>query len=177
MAPLPVTNTARLFIEYRSLNQEHVAQLRLINGSTLTDAQTLYGVFAPLMAALLFTSDAVTGARFSAQGSNLSFPIAVSPVTGTVGGTGDEDNRPEFISFTGRGLLGRRVRFTLFTPMQDPDTVGYRQTTPGGAYGAILDALNANTPPIVDISNNLPVWNAYQNAGYNAYFQRKRRRG
>ncbi len=176
MAPLPYTNTARLLIEYTCLGQEHVAQLRLVSGSLSGDAVSVYNTFAPFIAAFLPDEDAVTGARFAVSGSNLTFPLLVTPETGGQTGAFDPENRPEFISFTGRGGNGRRTRFTLFTPVGDPDTGGYRDNNPSGIAATLLDALEANTPPICAIDGTSVVWNTYHNIGYNSYYQRKLRR-
>lgn len=176
MAPLPENNTARIFIRYTSLGQEHEAILRLGAAGTTAEAGAIYSQFAPLIAALLPSSDAVLGARFQGAGSNVSFPLAgANPVNGS-GVTPDTDNQPEFVSFTGRSSDGRRVKFTVFSPQWDPDTQGYRDIAPTGPWLDLLNALRFPDATITTISGGTPLWNSYMNRGYNAYFQRKLRR-
>ena len=176
MAPLPENNTARLFVEYTSNGQEHVAQVRLAGAADITAAVTAYNALKGPMANLLLTTDRVSGARFAAQGSNLSFPLAVSPQTGTLSATADKDMTPRFISWTGRGGTGRRARFTLFTQVGDTATDGYRDLSPGTLAAAMGTALASVAVGSVDISGQPVNWNSYINLGENAYFQRKQRR-
>lgn len=176
MAALPVTNTARLFIEYTSAGHEHVAQIRLPLGSTQANAEAAYAAMAAVMAPFLHTTDRVVGARWAAAGSNLSFPITAASVVGTLGGTLDTDQKPEFISWTGRGGGGRRCRFTIFSVRPNPETVGWRNDNLSSQEAAVRSALQANPVNAVDISGQTVFWNNYVNYGYNAYFQRKMRR-
>ncbi len=175
MAPLPPETTGRLFIEYTSLGQEHVAVVRLGTTGTSLEAAAVYGALAPLIAPFLPVEDAITGARYAAPGSNLSFPLGVTPEPGTNTQTFDPDNKPEFISFTGRSLGGRRTRFTIFTPAYNPDVDGYRVLDLTGGLGALRNELATNES-ITAIDGEPVIWNSYANAGYNAYFQRKQRR-
>lgn len=176
MAPLPANNTAVLFIEYTSLGQEHTAELRLPSTSGITEAQAVYADVAPTLAAMLPNTDSVTGARYRARLSNVSFPISVTPVTGTGGGAPDSDKRATFVSYTGRSADGRDVRFTVFTPFQDPDTNGFRIANPPGVTGDMLDVLLGLASQVRTISDGLIFWNNYVNYGFNAYYQRKLRR-
>lgn len=175
MAPLPESNTARLFIEYTVFGQEHVSELRLSSGSTSADAVSAYAVLAPLMAALLHTSDAVTGARFAAEGSNISNPLPVASEAGDQTTLPDADHAPNFMSWTGRSNDGRRVRFTFFTPLIDLSTTGYRQTSVTGDTLALMNAVQGATVDARTISGAVPVWNSYTNYGSNAYYQRQAR--
>lgn len=176
MAPLPANNTAVLFIEYTSLGQEHTAELRLPGTSGIAEAEAVYTAIAPAVAALLPNTDSVTGARYRARLSNVSFPLGVAPVTGTGGGAPDTDKRATFVSYTGRSADGRDVRFTVFTPFQDPDTNGFRIANPPGVTGTLLDELQALASQVRTISDGLIFWNNYVNYGFNAYYQRKLRR-
>lgn len=175
MAPLPPNSTGRLFIEYTSVGQEHVAILRLGTSSTFSDANTVYDAIAPLMAATMDNNDNITGARYAAPGSNLSFPVSVTPHAGTQLVSQVPGEKPSFYSFTGRSTGGRRVRFTVFTPWVNGETDGFRDDTPHANLQDILDELQSNAL-ITAIDGGSPIWNTYVNYGYNSYFQRKQRR-
>lgn len=177
MAPLPPNTTARLFIEYTSVGKEHTAELRLPVGATTADAEAVYDLMAPAMAAGMASNDSVTGARFSAAGSNVSFPLGVAPDAGNLDAVSDIDMRARFVSFTGRSVDGRDVRFTFFTPYVVADPNGYRQITPTGLAAGILAVLTGLGASIRTISGLQPIWNTYANLGYNAYYQRRNRRG
>lgn len=175
LGPLPANNTSRVFIDYTAGGQKHTAEIRLPSGSSQATAETAAAHMAPLMAPFLWNTDSVYGARFQLAGSNVSFPISFTPVAGLQTPT-DPDRKPNFISFTGRSLDGRRVRFTLFTPAEDIDAVGYRDTTPSSYALAILNGLKHANVNARSISGANPYWNSYVNSGVNAYYQRKMRR-
>lgn len=175
MAPLPESNTPRLFIEYTVFGQEHVSEVRLSDGSTSADAVAAYAVLAPLMADLLDDADSVSGARFAAQGTNISNPLPVAAEPGTQTTPPDPDHAPNFLSFTGRSNDGRRVRFTFFTPLIDLSATGYRAASVSGATLLLKNAVEGATVDARTISGAVPVWNSYTNYGSNAYYQRKAR--
>lgn len=176
MAPLPDNNTPTLFVDYTSGGQTHTSEVRLPSGASSGSAAVAAGVMAIVMKALLFPSDSITGARFRQAGSSVSFPVTFTPVVGTQGGTPDDDNKPNFVSWTGRSIDGRRVKFTVFTRAVQPALQGYRDTTPSTGEQAVLAALTDNDVDARTISGQAPIWNTYVNYGANAYYQRKARR-
>lgn len=176
MAPLPDNNTAVLFMDYTSGGQKHTAEVRLPSGATSGSATVAAGVMAIVMKALLFPGDSITGARFRQAASSVSFPLTFSAVVGTQAGTPDDDNKPNFVSWTGRSTDGRRVRFTVFTRAVQPVLQGWRDTTPSAGEAAVLAALMDNDVDARTISGAAPIWNSYVNYGANAYYQRKARR-
>lgn len=175
MAPLPPENTGRLFIDYVTQGQEHTTVVRLGTTGTSLEAAAVYGALAPLMAEFLPTTGGITGARYAAPGSNLSFNLGVTPEPGKRGEGVNANERSDFISFTGRSIGGRRTRFTVFTPFNDPDSQGFRSNTLTAAQAALLNELQTNES-ITGIDGENVIWNPYVNRGYNAYFQRKLRR-
>lgn len=176
MAPLPQNNTGVLFIDYTAGGQKHSAEIRLPSGSNSAEAVTAYNAMKGPLAARMYTVDSITGARWRAAGSKLSFPLAVTPQAGSVAGTPDVDNKTMFFSFTGRGGGGRRCRFTWFTPVISVTASGYRASPIEAVYLAVLDALRGPSVAATDIQGNTVIWNNYVNFGSNAYFQRKQRR-
>lgn len=176
MAPLPDNNTPVVFIDYTAAGVSHTAEIRMALGKGTSDAVAVYNALKGPMAAFLHTSDKVKGGRFRDVGSNVSFPLTVSAVAGTVSTALDPDNRPNFISYTGRSTDGRRVRFTLFSPYLNLSDNGYRTQSLSGADLTLYNAVTGNTVDARTISGGVPVWNPYRNNGSNAYFQRKIRR-
>lgn len=176
MAPLPDTNTPRLFIDYTVGGQEHTQIIRLKTSGTTVDATTAYAVLAPLIAAGLHTSDSVTGARFAANGSPFSFSLPVAAETGDITSTPDPDKEPNFVSTVGRSADGRRVRVTFFSQYVDIVADGYRVLSPAGVFEAWKDGVQGATVDARTISGLAPIWQTYLNLGVNAYYQRKARR-
>lgn len=177
MAPLPDNLTARLFVDYTSGGTEHTTLIRLESSATSSDAATMYGLFTTATKAMMSPTDAFTGARFSAAGSNVSFPIAVSSVVGTAsGGPFDPDKRANFISVTGRSADGRDAKIGLFTVWENPDIAGFRNDTPSGAEAAFVTWATTNAANLRSASDEQVIWNTYVNRGVSAYWQRKLRR-
>ena len=176
MAPLPDNGTPRLYIDYTSGGQRHTMDIRLAAGSTTADAVSAYAAIVPAMVDLMPLTDSVVGARFSASGSNLSFPLPVASEAGTNVDVPDPDNKPSFVSVTGRDALGRRVRVTFFSAYFDTSAYGFRLDNPTGLEAALHNAITGATVDARTISGAVPVWNPYLNVGSNAYFQRKARR-
>lgn len=176
MAPLAENLTPRLFIDYTSEGQQHVMQVRLAIGSGEPEAIAMYNAITGALAPQMWNQDSFRGARLSAANSTLSFPIAVDPVAGTnpfAPGVGKE---PAFWSLTGRDTLGRRVRCTFFSPYvpQDEeyrDVVSAQPNINGWRNALIQTAGGARS-----VSGSPVVWNNYVNIGFNAYYQRKKRR-
>lgn len=176
VAPLPDNNTGVLFIDYTSGGQRHTAEVRLPAGSNQAAAETAYAALKGPMAALLYSDDSVLGGRWRAAGSTVSLPISGSAAVGTQSGTGDDDRKPNFYSFTGRSSDGRRVRFTLFSRTVTPETIGWRMSPIPTLAQAVLTALQGSSVSARTISGNTPNWNSYVNFGSNSYYQRKARR-
>jgi hypothetical protein len=173
---LPVNNTARLFIEYTSGGQDHVCIVRMTDGAHEQEGMDQYATLRPLIAAYLPSTDAVKGARFCERLSTVSFPLAVAPVAGSLGPSFAPDNKPNFVSFTGRSRDGYRVKLTVFSAAV-LETERYREVAPTtGPAAALLGYLRNAATNIVTISGQKPIWNNYVNQGVNAYYQRKQRR-
>jgi hypothetical protein len=165
-----------MFIEYTSQGQAHVAIARLPTSGDDVLAASMYTTLKNAMLPLMAPTDRVTGARYSAAGSNISFPMLVTPGTGSGAAQVDDEIQPRFFSFTGRSADGRRVKFTLFTGQADTNGLGYRDTTPSAAQQTLLTALGSTQADVRSISGQPVRWNTYVNLGENAYFQRKNRR-
>lgn len=177
MAPLPENNTGRLFIEYTSAGRAHTLLLRYPDEVDGADAAGFAGPVIAAMKGVMASNDAVTGARFSAAGSNVSFPVAIVTGPGTGSAWTDPDAGAGFASWTGRSADGRDVKYTVFNTNVNPDTLGYRALVPGTVWQDFLDAIDEATVKPRTISEGIPFMNSYVNYGYNSYWQRKLRRG
>jgi len=175
MAPLPVNSTARLWVKKSGISGEHETMFRFIAGTSQADAVNGVHVIMEEMASFIWEDDTFISARWAADGSNLSFPVAWDPIVGENPGTPDEAQYPGFVSWVGRGADGREVRWTLQgVPFTADDN--YRIfSTDSVTVAAVCDAL-AFELTIANIGSFHPIVYPYINVGYNAYFQRKARR-
>lgn len=169
---LPEDNTKRYFLDYSHAGVNHTLVVRTNN--SVSDAAVISQIDAFLtdMAPMLQTID-VVGLRVAVQGSNVTNPISWtgSPTFGAAAALAV--SRPNFLSFTGRGTDGRKVRITVFGRNQSP-TDNYRVTNAeNAAVGDALAQLAFVTGIFTTISGSQPVWNQYANAGSNAYWQRE----
>lgn len=174
MAPLPDNLTGRLWIHYTSAGEGHELLIRTDPGVSASLAAGHGQAIANILKAGMSTSDAFDSARFSAAGSNLSFPVAWTVVVGTVAGAVDPDKGANFIALSARTTGGRRSKFTFFTPTATPDTLGYRQGM-GGYFADFRDYVEENAAQIVGIDGEELTIYGYTNQGYNAYWQRQLR--
>lgn len=176
MAPLANNLTARLFVEYTSGGTAHTTLIRLEASATSADAATMYGLFTAAANGLMDTSDTFTGARYSAAGSNVSFPIAVSAVAGTGAVSEVQDHDANFVSCTGRSADGRRAKVGFFTVAAIQGSQNYRIDSPSGAYATFANFFSTNASNLRSASNQQVIWNTYVNYGISAYWQRELRK-
>lgn len=176
LGPLPPESTARVWVEYTALGQVHRLELRVRDLQTSVHAGQIFTQVANILKPGLHTSDSFRACRWAGLGLKVSLPVDVTPVAGTNATTPDQANKPNFLSWTGRDVAGRRVRVTFFNSMF-PENVRYRiAPIPAGMELNMLNWLKDTTNNIATIGNSLPIWNNYVNVGVNAYFQRKQRR-
>ena len=176
MAPLASNLTARVFIEYTCVGVPHTTLIRLEATAIAADGVTIYNSFTTAAKGLLDTSDSFTGARFSAAGTNVSFPLSVSAVLGTSAIAEVNDQKATFVSVTGRSVDGRDAKIGLFTPTTTLSANEYRYTTVAGPSATFLAWFATNAAQLRSVSNSQVIWNTYLNYGVSAYWQRKLRR-
>lgn len=177
MTPLPENNTDRLWVRYTSAGRPHELLFRFDTGTGASTAAASANVAILVLKTMIASNDAVTGARFSAGGSLVSFPVPVTTGAGSGSAWTDADTGANFYSATGRSTDGRDVKYTVFTTLSNPDTLGYRYNSPTGQWLDFLEVLDEMPTNPVTISGLIPIMNSYVNWGYNAYWQRKIRRG
>lgn len=185
MAPEPENNTARLFLDYTSRFVQHTLMLRLPD--TASDPGAYATAYANILKQRMFDDDSFYGARFSANGSHFSLPLAFTAVPGVIPAASTsawlQDPESVFLSFIDRGnITGRKGRVEFFTAVPTTVWPGDNRYNPGDA--APIDTLRSNfaaaakeggTFPLVSIGRDLVTVYNYVNIASNAYWQRKQR--
>jgi len=176
MAPTQDIYTARYYVDYETITGRHTMLLRLLPEVSVADAKTRIIAFLNVLKTYAPTTTSFAGLRHAAPGSPFSFSTSWTPIAGTSAATFLPPMYASFVSLVGRDSSGVRTRITLHVTTATPD-VDYR-TDPIESAGAVnlLAAVAAGPNQFVSKAGFLPIWNQYLNNGYNAYFQRKRRR-
>lgn len=186
MAPLPQNSTDRLWLDYTSIGVPHSAMYRYIGLTDNAKREQVALALATFLKGLLPTTDGITGARYSAQGTDFSNDVVFSPVAGTAtGGTWLEDADSAFITLPGRGVAtDPPVRLCFFAPM------AFSQPWPaknryGVGQNALWEAVHDDwvtvaLEPIsgvqlVNIAGDNVVFKSYLNFRKNGYRQTKQR--
>lgn len=188
LPPLPANSTACVFIDYTSYGVAHTFGFRLGAGASSITAATKAASLAAVLANRMGSADSFTQARLRAAGGIVSLPIAFTPVTGAVSGSGiywDDDPESTFISFVGRGTTtGRKTRWEFYTAVRSASWPPTNRYIPG--FSAPVDTLRANFTNWVDtaaspgeqvvtIGGDIPQVYAYVNIAKNSYWQRRQR--
>ena len=190
MAPLPDSNTGRVWIDYRTgggaTSQNHSLMIRYSPALGGTFAEALVEACSALVTpgpAAYFDGWAITGARHAVQGSDISFPVTVPSVfldfegAGQVAATrADQARESKFVGRTAG--QGRRVNFSVYgivdTTFSEDD---FRIVALEGNYpDTVLSVVTeAETGSWVGIDGSFTVWYPYMNWQYNSYWERKLR--
>lgn len=176
MAPLPVNNTLRIWVKQEGPRGTHETMFRFADGVPVVDAVDSIVDILTAAQGLVYEDQVWSSARASAAGSDISFPIAWTPIEGTNGNTPTDTTKPFFVTFVGRSTGGRQVAWTIGGAALISDS-NYRVVegeNPG--VDATLDAFRLAEPAPTAIDGLDPLMYSYANVGYNAYFQRKLRR-
>jgi hypothetical protein len=178
MAPLPDNSTNRLWLDYRGEFGEHTVQFRT---STVTDIFAFMDTVQLAIdgASSLWSPDTLFYQwRFSGAGTNVSSVVRTIGIDGTANVPLTAPNWPRFFSVIGRAPDGRRVRYSFFGGQFILE--GDYRLEPGddARMDAIRGALagEAAAGRLVSISGVPPLLATYLNVGYNAYWQRQRRK-
>jgi hypothetical protein len=173
---VPTDTTNRLWVKKTGLTGTHEIMFRGQEGSNAVDLVGVAENFLDATSGLVYEGDTWVSARYAAAGDNLSFPVVWTPMSGSNSSAYDPWKRPFFVDWVGRGLDGRRVRWSIQGAVQAPDNT-YRFVegeNPGADAG--IAALVASTSILATVSGSVPVIYHYADCGYNAYQQRKNRR-
>lgn len=177
MAPLPESNTARLFVGYNDGIFDHTLQFRY--DDSVTSESDVMGVADAYLTAIggALYDISITIVERCATGSNVHLPVtwahAASYGTGAMPGV----NAPRYLEFTGKDQTGRRwhiVQFGinlatpsnyLLLPGDDADVdAGRAELIAGFASSTILSIAGQK----VLVNNDAPV-------GFNDHFVDRRR--
>lgn len=187
MAPLPTTNTGRLFLDYTSNGIVHTQCLRFQAGVSVTDALATAILYATELAVIMRSDDAWTAARWSASGQTISNPAAWLPISGDQTGpfvTWAEDPESKCYTYGGRdGLFGRKLLLRFFHPLALASwpASNRRALSNADVISAALqnavDKLSGEeaTAPLVSIAGQELTYYPYANYGSNGYWQREQR--
>jgi len=184
IAPLPASNTPRLFIDYTSMGITHTVMFRPDSGSF--DVGTFLNNFLLSMRPLMRIDDQIALVRFAEQGSDVTFPVLTPALAGTSGNTSFITDDPEsvFISCPFRGLPGgRKGRYDFFFPV-NTIPLDANNRFPFNSVEA-LELLEDNLEVmagagvggvhLTDIAGQNILFNGYWNRAKSAYWQRRQR--
>lgn len=179
--------TPRYRMRYRVLGQVHTATIRFPRGSTTVSSEgaAFFTDLLDVFGLRLMSDFSILGADVALTDSNVFLPAANLPVLNdTSAAAGDESYKPVYVSFVGRSIAGHRAVMFLyglaFSPNSAENTANdYRiQSTEDNAVLQAVSVFNGVTGiDLVANDNNDVVWYPYVNVGFNAYYQKKARRG
>lgn len=180
MAPLPQSNTGRMWIDYLANGRQHTMMLRYGGaGLPTVTFQDFVIDFLSVCGPLMPTDWTFLGARVAVAGSDISNPFNFVPETLTGTYTPAVSEAPAFVSFVGRSGTGRRGRIFLLgaglSPAGEQSFAGNYRVTPA-ELTTISSALQVlDQADFLAIDGNALVWNRYANLGYHAYWQKELR--
>lgn len=178
MAPLPEDSTARLYLDYTAVGDEHTVQVRYATLAEATAAAAIWQALLEANPAAFGSNVTFTGARASAPGTNVSNPVPFDPVT-FVGTAVAANQAPRFLSWAGRTTGGRRVRYYFYG--FNIDNAVPNDFRLSGEENAVYAAFQDDLFSLLDETNAVaidgltPVMYNYANVGFNAYWQQEAR--
>jgi len=178
----PANHTGRVKVYYTFAGGQRVVQVRLnTTGALLTDAVEAFNLVLGNNTQA-FTNDVVfTHAEHIPEGGNVAAPFVWTPVTGNGGSALDPFYYPRFVSVVAKTHLGGAVKWSFYGIAGLPNDNSYRllpnelPSIFADFLGDFLLFITSQGVVAADGADVLP--KTYLNIGYNAYYQRKRRRG
>jgi len=173
MAPLPINNTACLFLDYSTCGREHTAMIRYDDTASSGDAMAVMDAFLTALDPGLTQLD-VIGARVRDLGGAVTYPVTWTGAAQYGTTIGPTYKSAAYLDFVGRSIDGRRCRVAIFGPGDffDATNEDYRFTTGDSAVVASAVAvLEAGIGTPCSISGLAVNWNQYANTGVNAYWR------
>lgn len=176
LPPLPPNNTTRYFLNYTVAGISHTLQQRVDGTATDSGALAAFNDFLDALDGVLGTNATFLGVDKAVAGSDVRNPVAGwTPRSGAGGFTVTGDARAFQISFTGRSVDGRKVKWQMWGV--GPSSDGDFRWEPGDI--AYLDDAIASMASFanhwVTISSLKPVMHTYTNYGYNDHTVRQLR--
>lgn len=162
MAPLPEDNTERYFLFYTVSGHTHSLTIRCEDGTSAATISEEVSAFLEAAEPMLYSTQFVK-LEMSANGSNVRVPATWSGVTEWGTGAGPERNAPQFVSFTGKSVDGRRFRVELFGRIGEASDNWRIYAVDNTAVEESIAALATVEPVFLTISGAAPFLNAYAN--------------
>jgi len=173
LAPLPPSNTDRLFVDYDFGGFDHTILCRFTAPNTQEDAQqSVHDLLTAITPSLYAIT--ILGARVAAEGSNVTSPVGWAHDSAYGDGSGSAAHSADYYDFIGRSADGRKVRVAVFAARQTLFGDNYRAAP--GENGDLDDGvavLVATEGTFLTISGEPPIWHTYINSGTNAYWRNK----
>lgn len=176
MAPLPESNTVRIWVDYSDGVNEHSLMARVISPANQAAARLRVHNFLFALSPSLYLLT-ITGARVAALGSNVTNPM-VWDHNATYGtGVMPVNNAPRELRFIGRSADGRRNSVSVYgfdgTTPDDYRISATENVDVDAAIDQLTDAAAAGV--FVTISGGLTIWKPYASFNFNSYWERQAR--
>lgn len=171
LAPLPESNTARLFVNYAFGADRHTVQFRLLSPFTMDNLLTWVNAWLVDSKPLFQAAVTFDSADVALQGSDIRNPISWTPISGTATTLSDPTNRSRSGSFVGRSPDGRKLRLFFYGIKFGPDATYRVNADEDFDLEAAITGLNALTSRVGTISGSAPIFKPYMNIRNNAYWQ------
>lgn len=177
MAPLPASNTPRVYYTYANSLNTHTLTVRLASpDGTLADADA---AVAALLSAIggEFVASTITKVEQSASGDNARFPVASDRIGDEFGsGAAIPETAGRQCRFVGKSTSARRASLTLFGYK---GIVGNFRIDSGESVtvAAAVNALQASEGAPAAIDGNMILWSAYVNIKDNDHWVKEFRNG
>jgi len=175
MAITDPTNTARLFLDYNTCDEDHTAMLRYTTLGSPGNCMTILDAMLTAMVAFLYRVT-IIGARVAAVGSNVTNPVTWTGDATYGGDPGPHFASAQFVDFVGRGSDGKRVRVAFFGAQTQADGGGddFRfQAADFPFVVTCVTALASDPGNAVTVTGLDASWKPYGNGGVNAYWRNK----
>ena len=179
MAPLPITNTSRLVVDYSWRGTPYKTLFRFPGATDAAAAIDVIDTLHGVMWAYMENVAAVTGTGvWYPEGDTVSSPVEVTPQpAGSAGSAFDANPNALQWEFLGRSLDGRRVSY-FFQGIAQP--MNQRQRSLASFWESIANILTAFDTAVAGglctISGSAPVFKAYANQVVNDYLTHRTRR-
>lgn len=176
MAPLPVDNTSRLFVDYRvGGTDQHTVMLRFDpDDSSDEDFKAKVHDVLEEFVTVFYTDTVFESCRIAARGNPASFPFSWEPITGTASTTGrPADFRARFLSFVGRSADARNWHAEFFGATLIPDANFIILDSEAPALASFRDSLLASPDPVRSISEQVIIPLNYFTTRVSSYWQKR----
>lgn len=172
LAPLPPSNTARLFVSYSAYGSyRHTVQLRPLTGFTIEDTREWFIDWLTANAALFATTTVFDEASVAVINSDVRNPVTWEEISGTGVAPADTVRDTRMISFPGRESSGRKSRLSFYGHVFGPDT-DYRVLQGDSLVAAAaITGLNSLLARAAGMTGGKLSFKPYLNIRNNAYWQ------